>query len=116
MDNTALTVATPILVSLITSGLTYMGLRHQYKSDLKKQEKIYKLEIDKLLLQHQNEIDKINSQLDAQVKLYEKNAQTDFTKDFMSDAIKNPKQAAEALTGLHELMKVIDKINPNSSK
>lgn len=116
MDNTTLSIVTPILVSLITSGITYMGLRHQYKSDLKKQEQIYKLEIEKLLLQHQNELDKINSQLAAQAKLYEQNAQTDFTKDFMSDALKNPKQAVEAMTGMVELMKIMEKINPGSSK
>lgn len=109
MESATINILTPVLVSLITSGITYMGLRHQYKADLKKQEQINKLEIEKLVLQHQNEIDKINNQLSAQAKLYEQNAQTDFTKEFMSDAMRDPKQAVEAMSGMMELVKAMEK-------
>lgn len=109
MDKATLTIIVPILTSLLTSSLAYLGLRHQYKSDLRKQQEIHKTEIEKIMLQNKNEVEKIQLQLDAQAKLYERNAQTDFTKDVMGQFMSDPNKTLESIQGMMRLAEMANK-------
>lgn len=97
-----------IVLPFLTSLITYFGVRYQYKIEFKKQKELNDTEIQKVKELCQNEIDKIKVSLKEQANLYEKNAMTDVTKDFVSDLLKNPKQATDAMKSLSEIASVFN--------
>ena len=99
MKEILLQIGLPIFTAL----LAYIGVRYQSKNDLKKQIELNNTEIQKVKELCNNEIEKIQVQMDKQSQLYEKNAQTDIMKEFMSDILKDPSKGSKNLKGLLEL-------------
>ncbi|MEH7023640.1 hypothetical protein [Priestia megaterium] len=79
-------------------------LKEQHNSDMQKLKEQQNAEIEKIREQSTHEIAKISAELDKQAELYEKNAQTDFTKEVMSKMLGGDMSAFENLMKFDEMV------------
>lgn len=116
MDNLNVSLLTAIIVPIITSVLTYLSARYQSNSEIKKivnqqnmeMKKIreqQRAELIKIKEQHEQEINKLRIIMETQAGLYEKNAQTDLTKEIMQQMMSGN------TSGIEALMKISDQVN-----
>ncbi|WP_044478967.1 hypothetical protein [Paenibacillus antibioticophila] len=102
-----------IVVPILTSLLSYLGARHQSKTELLKVKEQQTLEIQKLREQQNSEIEKIREQsfreiekikieIDKQAELYEKNKQTDVMGKLFDKIIEGDTSGIDALEKLNK--------------
>jgi hypothetical protein len=79
-----------IVVPILTSLISYFAARHQANTELQKVKEQQNAEIQKIKEQYALEIEKIKIEMEKQAELYERNAQTDLTKEFIGELAKSP--------------------------
>ncbi|OLO40331.1 hypothetical protein BTR23_07530 [Alkalihalophilus pseudofirmus] len=84
------TILLQFLVPILTAIISYMAAINKSKRELDIVKEQCNNEIEKIRIQSENEIRKLETELEKQAELYERNAKTDMTKEFMSDFMKTP--------------------------
>lgn len=104
------------IIPVLTALISYFGARHQSKSellkvkeqqsaDLQRLRETQNAEIQKIREQSKHQIEKIRVEMEKQAELYEKNAQTDMTKEVIQQLIKGDS------TGLASLLKLSEQVD-----
>lgn len=101
-----------IVVPIVTALIAFFAAVIKTRYDLKKQIEINKTEMERLKETHKLEMEKIQVQLDSQSKLYEENAKTDVTKDFVTSMLKEPASALEFMQSMQKMAEFAEKNTP----
>ncbi|MHA2957318.1 hypothetical protein [Priestia megaterium] len=78
-------------------------LREQNKSNIESLKEQQAADIEKIREQALHEIEKVKIEMDKQAELYEKNAQTDFTKEVMSKMLEGEMSVFENIMKFDEI-------------
>ncbi|MGG1151242.1 hypothetical protein [Bacillus wiedmannii] len=88
-------------------------LKEQQKAELEKMREQQNAEIQKIKEQSARDIEKMSVEMDKQAELYERNAQTDVTKEFFGKMFSGESDMTQMLGTLQALQGFADTVNAN---
>jgi hypothetical protein len=103
---TILTTATTVVAPI----LTYLGVRHQSKSELKRVKEIHELEISRVREQSTFELEKLKLEHENKIKEYESNKVVDSTYDAFTNIVNGD------MTWFDNLENMMDKVDKFKKK